>query len=181
MFITEEERLVVLRFGPGWDETCMQSKQHHTEYKGGSEGKEFECLRNKFKKNGSMIIPPRLLNTANSVHGVATTAIVDILGSAVIYTDSISAPGSGDSVEISVSYVDAAYAGWINKEGKTPLISACMNPELINVASSLIELGANVNAYRPGQHAGTPMHHAAKRGLEQTVKLLLSHGGKLFK
>lgn len=28
-----------------------------------------------------------------------------------------------------------------------------------------------------GRHAGTPLHHAAKRGLEQTVKLLLSHRG----
>ncbi|KAL3359810.1 hypothetical protein AABB24_016346 [Solanum stoloniferum] len=64
---------------------------------------------------------------------------------------------------------------WIDKEGKTPLIVACMNPGLYNVAKSLIELGANVDAYRPGRHAGTPLHHAAKRGLEQTVKLLLSH------
>ncbi|KAL3506151.1 hypothetical protein ACH5RR_031533 [Cinchona calisaya] len=65
---------------------------------------------------------------------------------------------------------------WFDKEGKTPLIVACMNPELYNVAKTLVELGANVNAYRPGRHAGTPLHHAAKRGLEQTVKLLLSHG-----
>ncbi|KAL3828254.1 hypothetical protein ACJIZ3_017056 [Penstemon smallii] len=65
---------------------------------------------------------------------------------------------------------------WIDNEGKTPLIVACMNPELYNVAKTLIELGANVNAYRAGRHAGTPLHHAAKRGLEQTVKLLLSHG-----
>lgn len=65
---------------------------------------------------------------------------------------------------------------WMDKEGKTPLIVACMNPELSNVAKTLIELGANVNAYRPGRHAGTPLHHAAKRGLEQMVKLLLSHG-----
>ncbi|XP_015087643.1 putative E3 ubiquitin-protein ligase XBAT35 isoform X1 [Solanum pennellii] len=64
---------------------------------------------------------------------------------------------------------------WIDKEGKTPLIVACMNPGLYNVAKTLIELGANVDAYRPGRHAGTPLHHAAKRGLEQTVKLLLSH------
>ncbi|XP_073299775.1 putative E3 ubiquitin-protein ligase XBAT35 [Primulina huaijiensis] len=65
---------------------------------------------------------------------------------------------------------------WIDSEGKTPLVVACMNPELYNVAKTLIELGANVNAYRPGRHAGTPLHHAAKRGLEHTVKLLLSHG-----
>jgi ankyrin repeat protein len=39
---------------------------------------------------------------------------------------------------------------WIDREGKTPLIVACMNPALYNVAKTLIELGANVNAYRPG-------------------------------
>ncbi|KAG6423084.1 hypothetical protein SASPL_113468 [Salvia splendens] len=65
---------------------------------------------------------------------------------------------------------------WIDSEGKTALIVACMNPQLYNVAKTLIELGANVNVYRPGRHAGTPLHHAAKRGLDQTVKLLLSHG-----
>ncbi|XP_056842361.1 putative E3 ubiquitin-protein ligase XBAT35 isoform X2 [Raphanus sativus] len=65
---------------------------------------------------------------------------------------------------------------WMDREGKTPLIMACMNSELYDVAKTLIELGANVNAYRPARHAGTPLHHAAKRGLENTVKLLLSHG-----
>ncbi|XP_074379736.1 uncharacterized protein LOC141720934 [Apium graveolens] len=59
----------------------------------------------------SMIVPPRLLNTANALHGGATVAIVDIFGSAAIYTDSVAARRVGASVEISVSYVDAAYAG----------------------------------------------------------------------
>ncbi|KAL1823015.1 hypothetical protein DCAR_0310862 [Daucus carota subsp. sativus] len=59
----------------------------------------------------SMTVPPRLLNTANSLHGGATAALVDILGSAAIYTTKLASPGSGVSVEISVSYVDAAYAG----------------------------------------------------------------------
>lgn len=71
---------------------------------------------------------------------------------------------------------DGAGLEWIDREGKTPLVVACMNPELHSVAKTLIELGANVNAYRPGRHAGTPLHHAAKRGLEHTVKLLLSCG-----
>ncbi|RAL38813.1 hypothetical protein DM860_013494 [Cuscuta australis] len=71
---------------------------------------------------------------------------------------------------------DGAGLEWIDKEGKTPLILACMNPQLYNVANTLIELGANINAYRTGRHAGTPLHHAAKRGLEKTVNLLLSHG-----
>ena len=39
---------------------------------------------------------------------------------------------------------------WIDRDGKTPLIVASMNPELHNVTKTLIELGANVNAYRPG-------------------------------
>ncbi|KAF5941882.1 hypothetical protein HYC85_019524 [Camellia sinensis] len=65
---------------------------------------------------------------------------------------------------------------WIDKEEKTPLTVACTKFELYNVAKTLIELGADVNAYRPGRHAGTPLHHAVQRGLEQTVKLLLSHG-----
>ncbi|MCI03862.1 E3 ubiquitin-protein ligase XBAT35-like, partial [Trifolium medium] len=30
--------------------------------------------------------------------------------------------------------------------------------------------------YCLGRHAGTPLHHAAKRGLESIVKLLLLHG-----
>ncbi|XP_062148472.1 putative E3 ubiquitin-protein ligase XBAT34 [Alnus glutinosa] len=65
---------------------------------------------------------------------------------------------------------------WIDKERRTPLIVACMNPELVDVAKTLIELGANVNAYCPGSQAGTPLHHAAKIGLEQLVMLLLSNG-----
>ena len=38
----------------------------------------------------------------------------------------------------------------MDRDGKTPLIVASMNPEFYNVAKALIELGANVNAYRPG-------------------------------
>ncbi|GAB2217737.1 hypothetical protein Droror1_Dr00000946 [Drosera rotundifolia] len=65
---------------------------------------------------------------------------------------------------------------YVDREGKTPLISACMRPELYDVAKCLIELGANVNSYRPGRFGGTPLHHAAKRGLKRTVELLLSNG-----
>ncbi|GJN07564.1 hypothetical protein PR202_ga25464 [Eleusine coracana subsp. coracana] len=69
---------------------------------------------------------------------------------------------------------------WIDKEGKTPLMVACLRPDLLNVAKVLIELGANVNAYRPGSYFGTALHHGAKKGLEQTVHLLLSHGANPF-
>ncbi|KAM0823114.1 hypothetical protein ACQ4PT_071078 [Festuca glaucescens] len=69
---------------------------------------------------------------------------------------------------------------WIDKEGKTPLMVASMRADLLNVAKVLVELGANVNAYRPGSHNGTALHHAAKKGLELTVHLLLSHGANPF-
>ena len=52
---------------------------------------------------------------------------------------------------------------WLNgkQEGKTPLIVACLFSGFSNVAKTLIELGANVNAYRPRCHAGIPLHLAA--------------------
>ncbi|KAI3504075.1 hypothetical protein L1887_32619 [Cichorium endivia] len=84
--------------------------------------------------------------------------------------------GYGNTEGIKTLRNEGAGLEWMDKEGKTPLILASMNPQLYDVAKTLIELGANVNAYRPGRHAGTPLHHAAKRGLEQMVNLLLSHG-----
>ncbi|XP_039058353.1 putative E3 ubiquitin-protein ligase XBAT35 isoform X2 [Hibiscus syriacus] len=82
----------------------------------------------------------------------------------------------GNSEGIKSLVREGAGLEWIDREGKTPLILACLNPKLFDVAKTLIELGANVNAYRPGRLGGTPLHHAAKRGLENTVKLLLSRG-----
>ncbi|KAJ4805679.1 RING/U-box superfamily protein [Rhynchospora pubera] len=69
---------------------------------------------------------------------------------------------------------------WVDKDGKTPLILACSRSDLRDAAKVLIELGANVNAYRPGRYSGTPLHHAARKGLERTVRLLLSHGANPF-
>ncbi|XP_061376125.1 uncharacterized protein LOC133318163 [Gastrolobium bilobum] len=57
----------------------------------------------------SMKIPPRLLNSGNSLHGGATAALVDVVGSAAIPTVGYSAPNTGVSVEINVTYLDAAY------------------------------------------------------------------------
>ncbi|CAH2079191.1 unnamed protein product [Thlaspi arvense] len=65
---------------------------------------------------------------------------------------------------------------WVDTEGRTPLILACTKSDLYDAAKTLVDLGSNVNAYRSGFNAGTPLHHAANRGLENTVKLLLSHG-----
>ncbi|XP_020204281.1 putative E3 ubiquitin-protein ligase XBAT35 [Cajanus cajan] len=84
--------------------------------------------------------------------------------------------GYGNSEGIKTLHREGAGLEWRDKEAKTPLIVACMNPQLYNVAKTLIELGANVNAYRPGRHGGTPLHHAAKRGFDSIVKLLLLHG-----
>nr|CAN70725.1 hypothetical protein VITISV_011380 [Vitis vinifera] len=60
----------------------------------------------------SMKVPPRLLNNGNFLHGGATASLVDLVGSAAIF--STGAPISGVSVEINVSYLDAAYADIMN-------------------------------------------------------------------
>ncbi|KAL8473879.1 hypothetical protein ACS0TY_029965 [Phlomoides rotata] len=57
----------------------------------------------------SFTVPPRLVNTGNTLHGGATVALVDIVGSAVIYT--MGAPSVGVSVEINVSYLSGATVG----------------------------------------------------------------------
>ncbi|KAL0332896.1 UNVERIFIED_CONTAM: Acyl-coenzyme A thioesterase 13 [Sesamum calycinum] len=50
-----------------------------------------------------------LKNTGNTLHGGATAALVDIVGSAVIFT--MGAPTTGVSVEINVSYLSGADVG----------------------------------------------------------------------
>ncbi|KAI4330078.1 hypothetical protein MLD38_028386 [Melastoma candidum] len=65
----------------------------------------------------SLSVPDRLLNAGNFLHGGATAALVDMVGSATIF--SVGAPTSGVSVEINVSYLDSAFAGEeIEIEGK---------------------------------------------------------------
>ncbi|GAB4835472.1 hypothetical protein Ancab_000381 [Ancistrocladus abbreviatus] len=54
----------------------------------------------------SFKVPPRLLNTGNTLHGGAIAALVDLVGSAAVYT--VGAPSTGVSVEINVSYLDGA-------------------------------------------------------------------------
>ncbi|KAH7844912.1 hypothetical protein Vadar_032985 [Vaccinium darrowii] len=83
---------------------------------------------------------------------------------------------SGNVEEVKALRAQGAGLEWIDQVGRTPLIVACMHKKKYDVAKTLIELGAIVNAYCADSHAGTPLHHAAKKGLEQTVKLLLSNG-----
>lgn len=54
-------------------------------------------------------------------------------------------------VEIILDWMVESFLQWMDKEGKTPLILACMRHDLLHVAKALIEMGANVNAYRPGK------------------------------
>ncbi|KAB5537651.1 hypothetical protein DKX38_015184 [Salix brachista] len=70
---------------------------------------------------------------------------------------------------------------WIDKEGKTPLIVACLNPQSSDVAKTLIELGANVNAYRPANalvmndDCQTPLEVARAKGYSNVVRAIESH------
>ncbi|KAL3684317.1 hypothetical protein R1sor_002339 [Riccia sorocarpa] len=71
---------------------------------------------------------------------------------------------------------DGASLEWVDKEGRTPLILACTRGDLYDMVITLLNEGARLDAYRPGNHGGFPLHHAAKRGLDKTVLLLLSRG-----
>ncbi|CAN8311202.1 unnamed protein product [Cochlearia groenlandica] len=55
----------------------------------------------------SMKILPHLLNGGKFLHGGATATLVDVIGSAAIYTTGVSP--TGVSIAINVSYVDAAF------------------------------------------------------------------------
>ncbi|KAG4997750.1 hypothetical protein JHK85_029189 [Glycine max] len=55
----------------------------------------------------------------------------------------------GNAEGIKTLHREGAGLEWRDKDAKTPLIVACMNPRLYNVAKTLIELGANINAFRP--------------------------------
>ncbi|CAL0305239.1 unnamed protein product [Lupinus luteus] len=57
----------------------------------------------------SMKIPPRLIKHGNSLHGGATAALVDVVGCTAICSLGHPPLSTGVSVEINVSYMDAAY------------------------------------------------------------------------
>ncbi|KAJ0702826.1 putative acyl-CoA hydrolase [Helianthus annuus] len=58
----------------------------------------------------SMKLPPRLLNVDSSLHGGAMAALVDVIGGVAIRTVT-NTTTTGVSMEINVSYLDAAYVG----------------------------------------------------------------------
>lgn len=87
---------------------------------------------------------------------------------------------SGNHDAVKSLHREGASLEWVDKEGRTPLILACTRGELLDMAITLLNLGANINAYRSGAHGGFPLHHAAKRGLEKTTTLLLSHGANPY-
>ncbi|KAH7414983.1 hypothetical protein KP509_14G022000 [Ceratopteris richardii] len=69
---------------------------------------------------------------------------------------------------------------WKDKQGRTPLLLACSRSELLDMSITLLNLGANTNAYGAGAHGGYPLHYACKEGLDKTVTLLLTHGANPF-
>ncbi|KAL0899247.1 hypothetical protein Bca101_083208 [Brassica carinata] len=83
---------------------------------------------------------------------------------------------SGNVEGIRALCLEGANLEWMDKEGNTPLSLACKKSKLYDVAQTLIELGANVNAHPLDPRDATPLYHAARRGLEKTVNLLLSNG-----
>ncbi|KAJ0463447.1 putative acyl-CoA hydrolase [Helianthus annuus] len=58
----------------------------------------------------SMKVPPRLLNVDNSLHGGAIAALVDVVGGTAFPTINNNT-NTGVSMEINVSYLDAACVG----------------------------------------------------------------------
>eukprot|EP00897_Mesotaenium_endlicherianum_P003147 jgi/Mesen1/2860/ME000174S02118 len=84
----------------------------------------------------------------------------------------------GDSSAVQALRAQGASLEWVDNRGRTPLMIACSNPEYYDVAATLLQLGANVKAYRTGPEGGFPLHHAAKKGLDRTVALLFAYGGE---
>ncbi|GJP66045.1 hypothetical protein CLOP_g22928 [Closterium sp. NIES-67] len=71
---------------------------------------------------------------------------------------------------------DGAGLEWQDSHGRTSLIIACSRADMLPVARLLLQLGADVNAYVRGAQGGTAIHQAARKGLDQTVQLLLDYG-----
>ncbi|CAI7906160.1 unnamed protein product, partial [Closterium sp. NIES-54] len=64
----------------------------------------------------------------------------------------------------------------VDSKGRTPLILASSRAEGYEAAKLLLQMGAHVHAYCKGPGGGTAIHHATRKQLDATVKLLLDHG-----
>uniref|UniRef100_A0A7C9DWA7 Acyl-CoA hydrolase n=1 Tax=Opuntia streptacantha TaxID=393608 RepID=A0A7C9DWA7_OPUST len=99
----------------------------------------------------SFKVPARLLNTANTLHGGAIASLIDLVGSAVIYTTGIRS--TGVSVEINVSYLDAALLDEeIEIEAKTLRVGkviAVVSVELRKMATGKIIAQGRHTKYLP--------------------------------
>ena len=100
----------------------------------------------------SMKVPPRLLNKGNFLHGGATASLVDWVGSAAIFTTG--APMSGVSVEIKVSYLDAAYA---DQEDESIGETGDCNNGSWSLDTGISSLGLYSQDRRPSQQSGFPV------------------------
>ncbi|XP_039009501.1 acyl-coenzyme A thioesterase 13-like [Hibiscus syriacus] len=100
----------------------------------------------------SMKIPVRFLNPMNVLHGGATASLVDLIGSAVIHTYGLP---TGVSVEITVSYLDTAFADEeIEIEGRALRIGktvAVVNVEFRKKKTAGIFAQARHTKYLPPQ------------------------------
>eukprot|EP00850_Spirogloea_muscicola_P015351 SM000117S25471 [mRNA] locus=s117:40520:44208:- [translate_table: standard] len=69
---------------------------------------------------------------------------------------------------------------WRDKKSRTALMVCSAQGESFEMVALLLQLGADVNAYRPGHEGGYPLHHAAKKGMDRTCHLLMSYGAPLM-
>eukprot|EP00243_Klebsormidium_subtile_P003936 TRINITY_DN1759_c0_g1_i4.p1 TRINITY_DN1759_c0_g1~~TRINITY_DN1759_c0_g1_i4.p1 ORF type:complete len:253 (-),score=19.29 TRINITY_DN1759_c0_g1_i4:738-1496(-) len=76
--------------------------------------------------------------------------------------------------------VKEPHTTWKDPKGRTSLMYACNHAELYETAKTLLELGAEKNAFRPREGGGTPLHHAARQGQERIAALLLSYNANPF-
>eukprot|EP00243_Klebsormidium_subtile_P003934 TRINITY_DN1759_c0_g1_i1.p1 TRINITY_DN1759_c0_g1~~TRINITY_DN1759_c0_g1_i1.p1 ORF type:complete len:234 (-),score=21.63 TRINITY_DN1759_c0_g1_i1:738-1439(-) len=86
----------------------------------------------------------------------------------------------GDIANIRKLRSNGAGLEWKDPKGRTSLMYACNHAELYETAKTLLELGAEKNAFRPREGGGTPLHHAARQGQERIAALLLSYNANPF-
>ncbi|XP_069499202.1 ankyrin repeat and SOCS box protein 10 [Ambystoma mexicanum] len=82
-----------------------------------------------------------------------------------------------ESVRLLLSF--GANPNAVSEDGYSSL-QYCKTPDSINCAKLLLQYGASVN-YQSEEEDDTPLHVAARHGLEEHVRLLLRYGAKVDK